>query len=242
MIASIQSPLLSLSDLLGREYTKAACRARALVSSEHMGTLESIAEEKVSFYPRSFQERVDELIDSVGKQVCSGFEGSARGAGTAAFRNATRFAMAPLTGYGFFRIGEDGRVYLISKSEHYHASLGHDFPGYRLIENAKKLGIPQITHNNTRGHITRLVEEELVRVANGITRGDRARLDSVLSSGQSRVLNRIINLETGSLAVEAALKMMLARFFKLDRTFPDPPYQGRTPKAESAIASEKWSV
>jgi 4-aminobutyrate aminotransferase-like enzyme len=229
MIASIQSPLLSLSDLLGREYTKAACRARALVSSEHMGTLESIAEEKVSFYPRSFQERVDELIDSVGKQVCSGFEGSARGAGTVAFRNATRFAMAPLTGYGFFRIGEDGRVYLISKSEHYHASLGHDFPGYRLIENAKKLGIPQITHNNTRGHITRLVEEELVRVANGITRGDRARLDSVLSSGQSRVLNRIINLETGSLAVEAALKMMLARFFKLDRTFPDPPYQGRTP-------------
>lgn len=30
------------------------------------------------------------------------------------------------------------------------------------------------------------------------------------------VLNRVLNLETGSLAVEAALKMMLSRFDTLD--------------------------
>jgi acetylornithine/succinyldiaminopimelate/putrescine aminotransferase len=172
---------------------------------------------------------VDELIDAVGTQVCPGFQTSACGATTNSFVKATKFAMAPLSGYGFIRIGEDGRAYLISKSEHYHASLGHGFPGYRLIENAKKLGIANITHNNTRGHITRLMEEELVRVANGVERGNRKKLESVLASKEPKVLNRVVNLETGSLAVEAALKMMLGRFFKLDRTFADPPYAGRTP-------------
>ena len=229
MNASIQSPLLSLSDLLGREYTMAVCAARAFTSSTEVKELESIAEEKVDFYPKEFERRVDELIDSVGTQVCGGFETSACGASTDAFIKASKFALAPLSGYGFIRVGENGRAYLISKSEHYHASLGHGFPGYRLIENAKKLGIANITHNNTRGHITRLLEEELVRVANGITREDRKGLESVLSSQEAHVLNRIINLETGSLAVEAALKMMLARFFKLDRTALDPPYAGRTP-------------
>jgi 4-aminobutyrate aminotransferase-like enzyme len=229
MKASIQSPRVSLRDLLGREYTKAVCEARAFASTDDVKQLGSIADEKVDFYPKEFEKRVDELIDSVGKQVCHGVKTSACGATTDAFIKASKFAMAPLSGYGFIRIGEDGRAYLISKSEHYHASLGHGFPGYRLIENAKRLGIANITHNNTRGHITRLLEEELVRVANGINRSDRKKLEAVLSSQEPHVLNRVINLETGSLAVEAALKMMLARFFKLDKTFSDPSYADRVP-------------
>lgn len=61
------------------------------------------------------------------------------------------------------RVGEDGKLYLIGKSEHYHASLGHRFNGYRLIDNARKLGIVNATHNNTRGYITRLMEREVIR-------------------------------------------------------------------------------
>ena len=229
MKSSIRSPLLSLSDLLGREYTTAVCAARAFTSSEDVKKLVSIADEKEDFYPKNFENRVDELVGSVGKQVCPGFKTSSCGATTNAFVKASKFAMAPLSGYGFIRIGEDGRAYLVSKSEHYHASLGHGFPGYRLIEKAKRLGIANITHNNTRGHITRLLEEELVRVANGIARTDRKKLESVLTSKEQHVLNRVINLETGSLAVEAALKMMLARFFKLDKIIPDPAYADRIP-------------
>jgi len=137
--------------------------------------------------------------------------------------------MAPLSAYGVTRIGEDGRAYLIAKSEHYHAPLGHDFPGYRLVELAKKLGIPNATHNNTRGHVTRLLETELVRVANGVSPGDEDHLKEVLRSDDPEVLNRVINLETGSLAVEAALKMMMMRFFRLDKTYPPPEYEGRIP-------------
>jgi hypothetical protein len=40
--------------------------------------------------------------------------------------------MVPLSAFGVTRIGEDGKIYLISKSKHYHAPPGHGFPGYKL--------------------------------------------------------------------------------------------------------------
>jgi len=43
MKTSIRSPRLSLSDLLGRQYTKAVCEARAFASSVDVKQLESIA-------------------------------------------------------------------------------------------------------------------------------------------------------------------------------------------------------
>lgn len=220
---------LSLADLLGEAYINAVCEARAFLTGESKEALLAIAEEKVDFYPQSFQQRVDDLVDTIGQQVCDGLSNSATGAGTHAFDSATNTQSAPLTGLGFVRVGEDGRVRLISKSEHYHASLGHSFPGYRLMENASRLGIPNATHNNTRGHITRLLEEELVRVTNGIPQGDSSALKQILNSTEPRVLNKVINLETGSLAVEAALKMMLARFYRLEESFDAPIYHGRIP-------------
>ena len=225
----INNPRLSLSDLLGKAYTDAVCEARAFVEGVDKGKLVAIADEKVDLFPRWYQERMDDLIDHVGQKVCGGLQDSARGAGTASFSSATNIHRAPLTGFGFIRIGEDGRAYLTSKSEHYHLSLGHSFPGYRLVENARRLGIPNATHNNTRGHATRLLEQELVRVLNGIPKGDDKRLNQAIHTADPHVLNRVINLETGSLAVEAALKMMLARFYRLEETSPEPRYRGRTP-------------
>jgi len=226
---TLQSPKCSLIDLLGKEYVQSVCSARAGLENGDPADLWAIAAEPVEFFAASLQQRLDGLLDLVGHTVCEPLQDSAGGAGTQAFRKATNTAMAPLAGLGFTRVGEDGKVYLISKSEHYHASLGHSFPGYRLIDNARRLGIPQATHNNTRGHITRLLEEELVRVANGIERGDVTGLQRALASSEPHVLNRVINLETGSLAVEAAVKMMLARFYQLEDTDPAPRYAGRTP-------------
>jgi acetylornithine/succinyldiaminopimelate/putrescine aminotransferase len=42
-------------------------------------------------------------------------------------------------------------------------------------------------------------------------------------------LNRVLNLQTGSLAAEAAIKMMLGRFYRVQADSPEPPYAGRTP-------------
>ena len=226
---TMQTVSLSLSGLVGSAYTDAVCRARAFLTGTPVEELKAIADDRVDLAPPWYQNRLDDLVDKIGEKVCAGIDQSATGAGTDAFTHAMKPAAAPLSGFGFIRVGEDGRAYLTSKSEHYHASLGHSFPGYRLIENAKQLGIPSATHNNTRGHITRYLEEELIRVANGIPKGEEGRLQAVLASSQPHVLNRVINLETGSLAVEAALKMMLARFYRLQEAFDAPVYEGRTP-------------
>jgi len=225
----IQNIALSLADIAGDEYIEAICRSKAFIEDRGVKEFLEIAREKVEFFPAHFAKRIDELIDYTGKQVCdTGFK-SSPGAGTNAFNKATDTGMAPLSSYGFIRIGENGKAYITAKSEHYHAPLGHSFPGYKLIENARKLGIPNATHNNTRGHITRLLETELIRIANGLEKGDVEGLEQEIKSTDPNVLNRVINLETGSLAVEAALKMMLARFHRLDHSHPDPIFAGKTP-------------
>ncbi|MBE7051574.1 MAG: aminotransferase class III-fold pyridoxal phosphate-dependent enzyme [Ruminococcaceae bacterium] len=183
--------------------------------------------EKVEFLPDSFVDRMHNMAKKTGETVVKPFNDTLEGAPTESFRKATHLCAAPIGGVGCTRIGQDGRAYLTAKSEHYHTSLGHSFPGYKLITNARRLGILNATHNNTRGYITRLAERKIVAAANGI--GEGAKLDEVLSSKEPQVLNRVINLETGSLAVEAGIKMILSRFYRLDSTYNAPKYDGKIP-------------
>lgn len=223
------SPKLSLTDILGRDYIDAVIGANAAlgVMTEEEGR--AIADEKIDFYPAEKQAKNDELLSKVATVITKPIAKTVPGAATNAFAHATSTGTAPLTGYGVFRIGEDGKLYLMGKSEHYHVPMGHKFDGYKLIDNARKLGILNATHNNTRGYITRLAEMRLVQSANGIDWNDCAATDAVLASTEPKVINRVINLETGSLACEAGIKMMLARFYKLDATFPAPKYHGKVP-------------
>ena len=219
----------SLSDLLGSEYTNAVAAANAALGNMSLGDALALAEEKVDFFPEETQKRNSALLSKVGTQVIDPMPEVTAGAPTDSFRKAASRGAAPVGAAGSFRIGEDGKLYFIGKSEHYHASLGHSFPGYRLIDRARALGIPNATHNNTRGHITRLCEEKLIASVNGIDWDNSAEIERVISSKEPKILNRVINLETGSLAVEAGFKMMLARFYKLSPEFPEPKYAGKTP-------------
>ncbi len=223
------SPKLSLSDILGKEYTASVAGALDALGVMPEKDAQAIAEEKVDFYPEALQKKNEELLDQVGTQIAKPFRSENNGAATNAFAKATNYNAAPLTGLCNMRLGEDGRLYLLGKSEHYQSSLGHNFNGYKLIDNARKLGILNATHNNTRGYVTRLMERELVRTANGLAKEDKAGLEKVLASEEPKVLNRVINLETGSLAVEAGVKMMLARFYRLDESFGAPKYENKTP-------------
>ena len=220
---------LSLNDLLGKEYTDAICAARASLSGENEKELKALARKKVDFFPKAFEKRLTQLLPNVGSECGKALKESASGATSEDFKLHSKTDPAPVSGYGYYRIGENGRLYFISKSEHYHAPLGHSFPGYRLIEYARNLGAPNATHNNTRGHITRLLEEELIRTAEGISLDDPAGLNKTLSSKSPLVLNRVLNLETGSLAAEAAIKMILSRFHQPQDGGPEPKYKDRIP-------------
>jgi len=217
----------SLADLLGEPYLDRVCAANAALTGEDESALRAIARERVDFCPPAFVARQEALMARIGKPVAPRLDDTLDGAPSDAYRAAQHNAQSPLAGYGCFRVGEDGRLYFAGKSEHYHIPLGHAFPGYRLIEHAKRLNIPNATHNNTRGYITRLTERRLVAAANGIDAPDEAAVGAMLEGCEPGVLNRVINLETGSLAVEAALKMMLARFYSFDGA--TPAYEGRVP-------------
>ena len=224
-----QKVSLSLSDIAGKDFTRSISTARSRLSGENEKDLLALAEEKVDSFPKDFQRHLRSLLPQAGQVCCPSFSPSARGASSKEFQSHTHAHHAPLSGYGYFRIGENGCLYFISKSEHYHAPLGHGFPGYRLLEHARRLGIPNATHNNTRGHITRLLEEELVRMAAGISRGDTIGLNRILASKSKAVMNRVLNLETGSLAAEAALKMALSRFYLSQEGAKIPKYNNRIP-------------
>ena len=219
----------SLQQLLGAEYIDAVLAGAELFGELDKDEAQRLAFDEVDFIPAEFIAKMDGLLQKVGTLVMPAVKFSNTGAATEAFKKASNFNASPVGGMGYLRLGEDGRLYLTAKSEHYHAPVGHNFPGYKLIENAKALGITNATHNNARGYITRLLERELVRTVNGIQKEDTKALDEAIDSKRAHVLNRVINLETGSLACEAGIKMMLARFYKLDEHSPEPKYADRTP-------------
>lgn len=204
----------SLASLLGGDYVQALCAARAALTGEDLSALRAISESMVEFFPETCQAQMLQLLPLAGQSISSPAVKTAEGATSEAFRAHSNTQQAPLSCLGYFRVGENGRLYITTKSAHYHAPLGHDFPGYRLLEHARRLGIPNAAHNNIRGHITRLTEERLA-----------ARMpESARNKGF-----RVLNLETGSLAAEAALKMLLARFYQVQADSGAPKYQGHIP-------------
>ena len=225
----LNSVKVSLSQLLGKEYMAAVISAATSLLELDKEEAERLATDEIELLPDATISKANGLLGNIGKPFVPGLKKALSGAPTDAFKKASNTKASPIGGLGYARLGEDGRLYLAAKSEHYHTPLGHNFPGYKLIDRARALGITNASHNNTRGYITRLLERELVRTINGLRPEDPDRLEAVLASREEHVLNRVINLETGSLACEAGIKMMLARFYRLDSTFPQSKYEGLTP-------------
>lgn len=223
------SPKRSLTDILGKDYIESVVNGVAAFGVMTKEEALALANEKIDFYPEEMQIKNEEFAKRTGEKLTEVFNNDNDGAATNSFKKAFHKESAPVTGFGCSRLGEDGRLYLIGKSEHYHVPFGHRFNGYKLLENAHKLGILNPTHNNTRGYVTRLLEREMVRTANSLEKDDKAGLEKVLNSTEPKVINRVINLETGSVACEAGIKMMLARFYRLDKSFQEAKYEGKTP-------------
>lgn len=219
----------SLRDLLGDAYMDAVSGGANILLEMDEKCIERLTDTKVEFLALHTLEKCDALLEYVGRKLVEPLNDNNQGAPTESYRKAANLNAAPIGGLGCMRLGQDGKLYLTAKSEHYHTSLGHNFAGYKLITMARELGILSATHNNTRGYITRKMECELIRCINGLKKSQAAELQCVLDSKQPKVLNRIINLETGSLAVEAGIKMMLTRFYRLDKTYNAPVCSGKIP-------------
>lgn len=224
---------LSLEDILGSAYTSQICKAKAFLEQKPVENYLQIARTKVDFYPDDLHKSLNDMIPFIGKQVIeTGItaETTMTGSSTDSFTESFKSEKTPLSSKGFYRLTESGQIQAITKSEHYHAPLGHCFPGYKLLSYAQELGISNIAHNNTRGFITRLLEEKLVLLANGKFDEGTKGFEAIKKNNDPRSMKKVINLQTGSLAVEAAVKMMLARFYVSDPGMNQiPKYQGKIP-------------
>ena len=216
--------------------TPPARRTRSLTAK---GAAESkaLAREKVDFYPRRSPAGSTSLLPLVGTKVSAPLGRSARGAGSRGVpgRQQDRPRARLRAGLLPRRRGrppvprlEGGALPPLRRPR-----LSRVTGCWRTPAGS---GIPNCTHNNTRGHITRLLEEELVAAANGL-RGsgtalhdtDRRRSGGSWRRRDAHVINRVINLETGSLAVEAALKMVLRRFYRFEKETERPPLRRAHP-------------
>ncbi len=208
----------SLADLIGWDAAGTLAQNAVFFGHADEAQAHALAFEEIELIPNDFLARQEALLKKVGETVSAPMRHQVKGASTAAFEKVTNRQAAPVGGFGLFRIGEDGRLYMSAKSEHYHTPLGHGFPGYRLVDNARRLGVTNATHNNARGFIVRLLEEKLVSLA-GYPGSE---------PGMPKI-DRVLNLETGSLACEAAIKHMLGRFYRSSEASPLPLYSDRIP-------------
>lgn len=217
----------SLEDLLGKSFTDSIIKSNSFFGLSETEA-RKLATEKIDFVPKKFLQNIDNHLKDIGKNVIESIK-TDEGVTTNSFNKNFLKGQSPVFGFGCFRLGENGKLYLISKSEHYHTPLGHNLPAYQLLDNARKIGISNATHNNTRGYITRLLEREIIRTVNKISKQNAEKVDNIINSQAPHTLNRIINLQTGSIAVEAGVKMMLSRFYKSESFFETPKYSGKIP-------------
>lgn len=102
------SPKLSLNDLVGEAYMRHVVQANTALGRMEAADAAALAAERVDFFPEEQQALNDELLGRVGASIVDPFENDMEGAPTNSFRKAAHRNLAPLTGAGCYRIGEDG--------------------------------------------------------------------------------------------------------------------------------------
>lgn len=111
-----------------------------------------------------------------------------------------------LTGLGVFYVSEQGRLYLDCTAGHYQMTWGYNHPELNnLVLEAIEAGIVWDDHSNIPGATVKRLAERLVEAANDVEDADTRLLDD------SKALNKVLlGVCTGSVAVNAALKLALA--------------------------------
>ncbi len=159
---------------------------------------------------RFLRERdVGELLEAVGQRLCQI---------PAAAHLDKRFFQASygggvgqtpddlLTGRGVFYVSEQGKLYLDCTAGHYQMTWGYNHPDLNaLVQQAIEAGIVWDDHSNIPGASVKRLAERLVAAANDVESPSEELLDD------SKALNTVLlGICTGSVAVNAALKLALA--------------------------------
>jgi adenosylmethionine-8-amino-7-oxononanoate aminotransferase len=190
---------IHIEDLLGSQYIEAMQTAYGFLKESSRDKLRSMIGRRLEFIPDFEIADKRAFVESYQKPVQDDI----------------------LTGYGMFKITESKVLQIDWTGGHYQLPLGYHFPGLDdLLDQARKLGIVDDTHNNTPGRAVKLLASELVRCVNtfdGEVEDDKFR--SIVNDDNR--LNRVTSVDTGTVAAGTGLKSILYRFREL--------YEGLTP-------------
>jgi acetylornithine/succinyldiaminopimelate/putrescine aminotransferase len=190
---------IHIENLLGSQYMEAVQTAYGFLRESSRDKLRSMVGQRLEFIPDFEIADKRAFVESYQKPVQDDI----------------------LTGYGMFKITESKVLQIDWTGGHYQLPLGYHFPGLDdLLDQARKLGIVDDTHNNTPGRAVKLLASELVRCVNTFDgEVDDEKFKSILDD-DSR-LNRVTSVDTGTVAAGTGLKSILYRFREL--------YEGLTP-------------
>jgi adenosylmethionine-8-amino-7-oxononanoate aminotransferase len=127
-----------------------------------------------------------------------------------------------LAGRGLFYITEQGKLFLDCTAGHYQMSWGYDHPALtRIVQDGLAAGIVPDNHSNIPQWPVKRLAQKLVEAANPdlpeLQNGD---FSKVMES-KTRLNTVLLGIATGSVACEAALKIMLMHHERSQR--PGPP-------------------
>lgn len=127
-----------------------------------------------------------------------------------------------LAGRGLFYVTEQGRLFLDCTAGHYQMSWGYDHPVLtQVIHDGLAAGIVPDNHSNIPQWPVKRLAQRLVEAANPdlpeLRQGDFSRV----MESKTRLNTVLLGIATGSVACEAALKIMLMHHERAKR--PQPP-------------------
>jgi len=127
-----------------------------------------------------------------------------------------------LAGKGLFYVTEQGRLFLDCTAGHYQMSWGYDHPVLiRIVREGLAAGIVPDNHSNIPQWPVKRLAQKLIEAANPdcpeLREGDFAKI----MESKTRLNTVLLGTATGSVACEAALKIMLMQHERMKR--PRPP-------------------
>ena len=126
-----------------------------------------------------------------------------------------------LAGKGLFYITEQGRLFLDCTAGHYQMSWGYDHPVLtRVIRDGLAAGIVPDNHSNIPQWPVKRLAQRLIEVANAdcpeLRKGDFSKI----MESRTRLNTVLLGVATGSIACEAALKIMLMYHERMKKPRP----------------------
>jgi len=127
-----------------------------------------------------------------------------------------------LAGRGLFYITEQGKLFLDCTAGHYQMSWGYDHPVLtRVIHEGLAAGVVPDNHSNIPQWPVKRLAQRLVEAANPDVPELRQGDFSKVMESKTRLNTVLLGIATGSVACEAALKIMLMQHERAQR--PGPP-------------------